>query len=183
MTLETPRLWLRPFEEEDAADVYAYARDPWVGPIAGWAPHKSVEESREVIRTVFSAPHVFAMELRQSGRVIGSVGLLGGPPAGICPVCPDDEIGYALSRDYWGSGLVPEAVKAVLEYSFTELRLKRVWCAHYAGNWRSNRVMEKCGFSYQFSRETAVEQLGIRRETYFYALKEEDWRERVLGAL
>ena len=183
MTLETPRLWLRPFEEEDAADVYAYARDPRVGPIAGWPPHKSVEESREVIRTVFSAPHVFAMELRQSGRVIGSVGLVGGHPAGICPACPDDEIGYALRRDYWGLGLVPEAVRAVLEYSFTELRLKRVWCAHYAGNWRSNRVMEKCGFSYQFSRETEVELLGIRRETYFYARKEEDWRERVLGAL
>ena len=52
--LETPRLLLRPFRDEDAEDVYHYARDPRVGPIAGWPPHKSLEESREVIRSVFS---------------------------------------------------------------------------------------------------------------------------------
>ena len=64
MILETRRLRLRPFRDDDAADVYDYARDPRVGPIAGWQPHTSVEESREIIRTVFSAPGVFAMELK-----------------------------------------------------------------------------------------------------------------------
>ena len=61
--IETPRLLLRPFQDADAADVYRYAQDPAVGPVAGWPPHQSVEESREIIRTVFSAPDVFAMEL------------------------------------------------------------------------------------------------------------------------
>ena len=66
MILETPRLVLRPFTPADAEDLYDYARDPRVGPIAGWSPHRSMEESREIIRTVFAAPHVFAVELRET---------------------------------------------------------------------------------------------------------------------
>lgn len=181
--LETPRLLLRPFRESDAADVYAYARDSRVGPIAGWPPHKSEEESREIIHTVFSAPGVFAMELKEAGTVIGSVGFVGSHPAGNFPGCPDDEIGYALGAAYWGRGLVPEAVNAVLEYGFTEIGLSRIWCGHYAGNWRSKRAQEKCGFRYQFARPTEVDLLGEVRQTYFYMQTKENWRERVSGAL
>lgn len=181
--LETPRLFLRPFRESDAAGVYEYAQDPRVGPIAGWPPHQSEAESLEIIRTVFSAPGVFAMELKESGNVIGSVGFVGGHPAGEIPGCSDDEVGYALHPAYWGRGLVPEAVGAVLKHGFTELGLSRIWCGHYAGNWRSRRVVSKCGFRYQFARPTDVELLGEVRQTYFYMQTEEDWRERVSGAL
>lgn len=182
MELLTPRLHLRPFREEDAADVYAYARDPKVGPIAGWPPHQSEAESAEIIRTVFSASGVFAMELKESGQVIGSVGFIGNHPAGMLSGCPDDEVGYALSPACWGLGLMPEAAEAVLEYGFTELALRRIWCGHYAGNWRSKRVMEKCGFRYQFSRTEFVKLMGETRQSYFYVLTKESWRERVSGA-
>ena len=74
--LETERTILRPFTLNDAADVYAYCKDPRVGPIAGWKPHESEEESREIIRTVFSAPDVFAVTDRETGRVIGSAGFV-----------------------------------------------------------------------------------------------------------
>lgn len=181
--LETPRLFLRPFRESDAADVYGYAQDPRVGPIAGWTPHQSEAESLEIIRTVFSAPGVFAMEVKESGNVIGSVGFVGNHPAGELSGCPDDEVGYALHPAYWGRGLVPEAVNAVLEYGFLGLGLSRIWCGHYAGNWRSRRVVSKCGFRYQFARPTDVDLLGEVRQTYFYMQTEEDWRERVSGAL
>lgn len=181
--LRTPRLILRPFTDRDAADLYEYARDPRVGPAAGWPPHRSLEESREVIRTVFQSPGVFAMELRETGRVVGSVGFVGGHPAGACPGCPDDEIGYALARTHWGRGLAPEAVEAVKEYGFIDLGLRRIWCAHYAGNWRSLRCMEKCGFRYQFSRLTPVPLLGEERESCFYLLTKEAWRGYDSGAL
>ena len=114
MSLETARLRLRPFRDSDAADVYSYARDPRVGPIAGWPPHQSVDESLEIIHIVFSTPGVFAMELKETGTVIGSVGFVGNHPAGEFTDCPDDEIGYALSPAFWGRGLMPEAVDAVL---------------------------------------------------------------------
>lgn len=181
--LETPRLLLRPFTEADAADLYAYARDPRIGPIAGWPPHKSEAESREIIRTVFSKPGVFAMEWKETGRVAGSVGLVGAHPAGEHPGCPDDEVGYALSHAAWGRGLAAEAVSAVLEYGFTELGLERIWCGHYAGNWRSRRVMEKCGFSYQFSKTEYVALMGETRQSYFYVLTKENWRGAISGAL
>ena len=183
MILETPRLWLRPFRDSDAADVYAYARDPQVGPIAGWQPHKSPEESREIIRTVFSAPGVFAMELKETGKGVGSVGYVGNHPVGVRPDCPDDEVGYALAPACWGRGLMPEAVKAVLEYGFTQLDFQRIWCGHYAGNWRSKRVMGKGGFRYQFSKTEFVQLIGETRQSYFYVLTEETWRERISGAL
>ena len=183
MILETPRLRLRPFRESDAADVYAYARDPRVGPIAGWPSHQSEEESREIIRTVFSAPGVFAMELRETGTVIGSVGFVGNHPAGVCSDCPDDEVGYALYPAFWGRGLVPEAVIAVLEYGFTQLDFWRICCGHYAGNWRSKRTMEKCGFRYQFARTDHVALMSEFRQSYFYLLTKEDWNGRISGAL
>ena len=88
-----------------------------------------------------------------------------------------------MSPACWGLGLMPEAVKAVLEYGFTEVGLQRIWCGHYAGNWRSKRVMEKCGFRYQFSRTEFVKLMGETRQSYFYVLTKESWRERVSGAI
>ena len=175
MKIETGRLILRPFQDEDAADLYEYARDPRVGPIAGWPPHTGVENSREIIRTVFSAPNVFAVVDRGSGKAIGSAGFVGEHR----PELPgqDDELGYALSPAYWGRGLMPEAARALLAYGFTELGLQTVWCNHYDGNRKSRRVIEKCGFHYQFSRETEVPLLGERRLTHFYALTRGQWEE------
>ena len=183
MELSTPRLHLRPFRESDAEDLFDYARDIRVGPIAGWPPHESIEESRRIIATVFAKEGVFAMEDKASGRVIGSVGFVDGHPAGVQPHCPDDEIGYALHPAFWGRGLTPEAVRAVLEYGFAALGLERVWCGHYAGNWRSCRCVQKCGFRYQFSRSQRVELLDETRECCYYLLTKEAWRERVSGAV
>ena len=78
IVLETPRLRLRPFAAEDSADLYAYARDPAVGPPAGWPPHESYMESWYIVQTVFSQPHVFAVELKDRRKVIGSIGFVGG---------------------------------------------------------------------------------------------------------
>ena len=74
MILETERLILRPWCEDDAEELYKYARDPEVGPPAGWAPHTSVENSRDIIRTVLSAPDTFAVCLKENGKAIGSIG-------------------------------------------------------------------------------------------------------------
>lgn len=174
MIRETRRLLLRPFTQADAAELYEYAKDPRVGPVAGWPCHKSVEESREIIKTVFSAPNVFAVADKQTGRVIGSAGFVGSRYTELPGPC--DEIGYALNPEFWGRGLIPEAVRELLRYGFEELGLNAIWCNHYDGNHKSKRVIEKCGFRYRFSRETAVELLGERRLTHFYAWTRAEWR-------
>ena len=74
MILETERLILRPWREDDVANLYIYASDPDVGPPAGWPPHTSVENSLEIIRTVLSAPETYAVCLKENGKPIGSIG-------------------------------------------------------------------------------------------------------------
>ena len=73
MTLETERLILRPWSEDDAGELYKYAKDIDVGPMAGWPVHTSVENSREIIRTVLSAPETYAVCLKETGKPIGSI--------------------------------------------------------------------------------------------------------------
>ena len=173
--LETERTILRPFTDADAEDLYEYAKDPRVGPIAGWKPHESVEESREIIRTVFAAPGTFAVVDKATGRVIGSAGFVGrnyGEGYG-----PSDEIGYALSPDYWGRGLMAEVVEELIRYGFEELGLNAIWCAHYKENQRSRRVIEKTGFTFVFS-ERLSDEFYLDRPTDFYVLLRQDWERR-----
>ena len=75
--LETERLILRPFTEGDAADLYAYASHPEVGPWAGWKPHADVEESLRVIREIFLPSDTLAVIRKSDGRLIGSAGFVG----------------------------------------------------------------------------------------------------------
>lgn len=174
MVLETPRLNLRPFEVGDAADLYEYAKDPRVGPSAGWPVHKSLAESREIIATVFSAPNTFAVVDKPTGKVIGSAGFVDRHQT-MLPG-PDDEIGYALNPAFWGRGLIPEAVEELLRYGFQELGLETIWCGHYDFNQKSRRVVEKCGFLYRFTASTWVELMGEERTELHYALTREEWR-------
>lgn len=174
MVLETERLLLRPFEETDAADLYEYAKDPRVGPAAGWQPHKSPEESREIIRTVFSTPNTFALVDRETGKAVGSAGFVDRHQS-LLPG-PDDEIGYALHPGFWGRGLMPEAVRELLRYGFEDLGLAAIWCGHYDFNQKSRRVVEKCGFLYRFTDQSWVEAMGEERTELHYALTKEEWQ-------
>ena len=73
--LVTDRLLLRPWLREDAADLYESARNPVIGPPAGWPPHTDVADSRRVIRDVLTRPEIYAIVLRDTSKPIGSVGL------------------------------------------------------------------------------------------------------------
>ena len=174
--LETKRLFLRPFQENDAADLYEYAKDPKVGLPAGWPPHKSMEESREIIRTVFAAPNTFAVVDRASGKVIGSAGFTGKTREEFLQ--KNDELGYALSPAFWGRGLMPEAVSELLRYAFEELGLAAVWCSHYADNPQSQRVIEKSGFSFQMEESILDSPTGQEKPAKFYVLTREMWESR-----
>lgn len=170
MILTTKRLLLRPFTQADAPALYACSRDPRVGAAAGWPPHRSVEDSLEVIRTVFSAPHTFALVDRESGTLIGSAGFTGRGNPG------EDELGYALHPDWWGRGLMTEAARELLRYAFQDRGLAAVWCSHYAENPASRRVIEKCGFQ-RVSADTLIDETG-EHETIFYRLSKEQWEAR-----
>ena len=176
MTLETSRLLLRPWREEDAEDLYLYASDPEVGPPAGWPPHTSVENSREIIRTVLSAPETYAVCLKADGKPIGSIGLHRNDLAE-----EDDEyeLGYWIGRPFWGQGLIPEAARELLRHAFADLGMARIWCGYYDGNLKSRRVMDKLGFVYQRRTEgLEVRLLGEIRTGHSMLMTRETWEDR-----
>ena len=148
MILKTERLILRPWRENDAADLYEYAKDELVGPIAGWLPHKNVEESTEIICTVFSQQGVFAVTLKDDDTAIGCVGLIVGEKSNFVISENEGEISYWIGVPFWGKGYIPEAVKEVMRYGFEDLKLTNIWCGYFDGNKNSKRVQEKCGFRY-----------------------------------
>ena len=105
---ETMRLVLRRWSEADAPSLYRYACDPAVGPVAGWPPHTSVENSREIIRSVLSAPETYAVVLKATGEPVGSVGIMFGDGVHSAAMeAADAEIGYWIGRPYWDRDLSP----------------------------------------------------------------------------
>lgn len=175
--IETERLVLRPWSETEAEEMFKYASDPDIGPIAGWNPHASVEESREIIRTVFAAPEVYAVVLKSTGKPVGSCGIMFSDGLHSAEMGADEgEIGYWLGKPFWGQGLIPEAVKALLDRCFNELSLNVAWCGYYEGNEKSRRVCEKCGFVYHHTNHNVTSPLGDIRTEHFHRLTKEDYR-------
>ena len=148
VVLTTDRLTLRPWRESDLNDFYEYASVDGVGQMAGWIPHKDMEESQRILSHFIDGKHVFALEYR--GKVIGSLGIEAYKEENYPELAPlqGREIGYVLSKTYWGQGLMPEAVKAVIDWLFQDVKLDFIICGHFIHNNRSRRVIEKCGFKY-----------------------------------
>lgn len=176
MTHETDRLILRSWEEADAEELYRYASHPDVGPIAGWPVHTSVENSRQIIRDVLSAPETYAVVLKETGRPVGCVGLMIGAASNIGIPDTEGEIGYWIGVPYWGQGLIPEAVRAIMRYAFLDLGLKKLWCGYFDGNEKSKRVQEKCGFRYHHTAQDVPCQIeGLLRTEHVNCITREEW--------
>lgn len=176
MILQTKRLLLRPWENGDAEDLYEYAKDPLVGPIAGWPVHTNIEFSKRILKTVLSEPGIFAVVLKQTNRPIGSIGLTLGKESTLNIEEDEGEIGYWVGVPYWGQGIIPEAATELLRYGFEELGLKRVWCGYFEGNTKSRRVQEKCGFQYHHTnRDIYWELMNDIRTEHVTCLSRERW--------
>lgn len=174
--IETERLILRPWREDEAEELFKYASDPDIGLIAGWNPHSSVGESLEVIRTVFAAPETYAVVLKSAGKPVGCCGIMF--PNGLQSAemsTKEGEIGYWIGKPYWGQGLIPEAVKALLSRCFNKLGLDAVWCVYYEGNTKSKRVCEKCGFKFHHTNSDIVSPIGDTRTEQFCLMTKKDY--------
>lgn len=148
-TIETDRLILRPFALSDLNDFYEYASVDGVGEMAGWEHHASIDKSREILDKFIEEDKTFAIVLKENNKVIGSLGVEKYGREEVLSEFFDyqgREIGYVLSKDYWGKGLMPEAVKAVIDYLFCVQELDFLLCGYYDFNAQSKRVQEKCGF-------------------------------------
>ena len=180
--IETERLILRPWREDDAEALYKYASDPDIGPPAGWPPHTSVENSRDIIRTVFSAPETYAVCLKDDSP-IGSIGLKLNGSTDMTDRDDECELGYWIGKPFWGQGMIPEASRALLRHAFENLGMRAVWCGYYEGNEKSKRVQEKLGFVYQYTTEGLdVSLLNEFRTGHTNLMTKEHWREVYHGS-
>jgi len=157
--LETSRLILRPFTMMDLDDFFAYCKLETVGPNAGWKPHKNKEESRMIIQGFLEKQDVLALLYKQNQKVIGSIGL---------HHKRDEygneyyELGYVLSTPYEGRGLMTEAAKKVIEYAFLDLEIDAIYVSHFMENRKSQRVIEKCHFTYLKDSKYQTANYGIK---------------------
>ena len=124
MKIETERLILRRWEESDADDLYKYASDPDVGPIAGWPPHKSIDESRNIIKTVFCGAEAYAVCLKSDNRAIGAIELKLNGHTDMTERDDECELGYWLGKPFWGQGIMPEATREMLRHAFEDIGMK-----------------------------------------------------------
>lgn len=178
MTLTTERLILRPWCEDDAEELYKYAKDAEIGYPAGWPQHKSVEESRQVIIDVLKKPDIFAVCLKEAGKPIGSIGFHRND---LAQTDDEYELGYWIGKPYWGQGIIPEAAREMLKYAFLNLKMERIWCGYYDGNEKSKRVQQKLGFVFKKTTEgIKVPLLNEIRTGHSSLLTRERWQKTEL---
>ncbi len=173
-TLETERLILRMWERKDAQQLFDYAKDPDVGPNAGWKPHATVGESRMIIETLFRVNETWAIVEKETGTVIGSIGF---EPDKYRPDIKSREMGYSLAKSRWGRGYMTEAAGRLIQYAFEQLKLEILMIRTSETNLRSQRVIEKSGFTYEGTLRRAYRMYdGNLREVRCYSMLKEEYK-------
>ena len=173
--LETDRLVLRPFVREDAQSMFDnWASDPEVTKFLSWPTYKSIADAHWILDIwlkAYERPDFYqwAIVLKELGQPIGSISV----------VNSDDrvdmaEIGYCIGRSWWGCGIMPEALRTVLDYLFNEVGMQRIEAGHDPNNPASGAVQRKCGLKYEgtFRRRIRSNQ-GITDVAWYSILKEE----------
>lgn len=145
-TLFTERLILRQLNLNDVDDFFHYASKPKIGPMAGWAPHKTKDESLTILRMMIKEDEVWGITIKPHHSMVGSIGLHVRNFDNA--IKNQKELGYVIDDIYWGKAYMVEAVLAVLRYAFHELELSKVLCGHEKNNIQSKRVIEKTGFTW-----------------------------------
>ena len=175
--LKTERLILRRWEDSDAERLFEYAADPDVGPIAGWPPHQTIEESRDVIKNVFNGKEAYAICLKTDDRAIGAIELKLNGHTDLTDRDDECELGYWLGKPFWGQGIMPEAVKEILRHAFEKIGMTKVWAGYYEGNLKSKRVQEKSGFRYQWKSEGVdVPLMHEKRTGHVSSMTKDQWQ-------
>ncbi len=177
VSLQTERLLIREFREDDWQSVHSYAADPLVTRLTLFGPNTE-EDSRNFVHVVMAQQqemprrcYDLALTLKAGGRLIGACSLRMRDAEGKIA-----EMGYCLHRDFWGQGYMPEAAGAMLGFGFETLGLHRIWATCAVENTGSARVMEKIGMLREgIMRDFRVIK-GKWRDSYLYAILEDDWR-------
>ena len=179
--LTTKRLTLRPLRLSDAEALFPYVSDPVLPKYMTWAPHTNIEETKGFIKSTIKR------RKDETGLVFGV--FINKVFIGLISI--DDiqrklrvldwqraEIGYWIGKEYWGQGIMLEAVHAVLHFAFTELKLHKIVIDHFSENTQSARVIEKAGFRYIGEQKKEFGKDGVWYDTKAYEMLAEEFDEK-----
>ena len=201
MIFQTERLILRPWEENDAEELFRWAQDPMIGPAAGWNAHRSVDDSLAMIRSQYAAPEVYAVCLRTdvsstsvvsdkealaSSSVtsvessdafpIGCISLKFGSDTDLTDAEDECEISAWIARPYWGQGLIPEGCEVLLRHGFEDLGMKAIWAGYYDGNEKSAACLKRIGFrEHHIEKNMFLPLMNQLRAGHIVVMTKEDW--------
>ena len=144
--LHTERLVMRCFDTNDAVDVYAFGHSETVGRMAGFTPHKTLEDSRRMVQDFISSGEVWAIVEKRTGHVIGFVSL---HKDNSRYTANARKLGYTLAEEFWGQGYATETCRELIRYAFEQLNCQVLSVTHFPFNQKSKRVIRKLGFSYE----------------------------------
>ncbi|WP_214894271.1 GNAT family protein [Exiguobacterium sp. H66] len=175
-TLETDRLLLRPMRQEDVDDLFAYTQDEETARYVTWNANQTVEQAEQFLTYVLSnyeqgkqAP--WAIEWKATGQMIGTIDFI----HLLLDENKQAELGYALSRQFWGKGIVTEAVERVLAFGFEVLQLERIQARCMEPNVGSARVMEKVGMTYEGTLRRLIFVKGTFHDVKMYSILREEY--------
>ena len=174
--MESERLYMRPWREEDAPTLYELAKEEEIGLWCGWKKHESESDSLSAIHTVLSSSTNYAICRKEDDAIVGCIVLKYPPDTDLTEEKDEAELGYWIGKPYWGVGYATEAAEAMIKHGFLDLGLSIIWCAHYDGNNRSKRVQEKLGFVFHHTcNEVPVPLLNEIRVGHVRYLRRSDW--------
>lgn len=177
-TIQTARLMLRPFVVDDAQAMYQnWANDPQVTRYLTWQPHRSPEETRQLLAVwsdAYARPDCYNWVMEWEGKPIGNISVVR-----MNEKSEYAELGYCMGRAYWNRGLMTEAAKAVIDFLFAEVGVNRVGIAHAVQNPASGRVAQKCGLTYEGTlREVYKTSEGVYLDLSYYGILRREWQNR-----
>ncbi|MGB4661674.1 MAG: GNAT family N-acetyltransferase [Mobilitalea sp.] len=174
--IETERLLLRRFTRKDAADVF----NNWAGDIEicrymRWAPHRNIEETRKVIQSWIDSYYKnnfyqWAITLKGKTEPIGAIGLFIVNENDLC-----GDVGYCISKEYWGQGITTDALKAVISFAFDRMNFNRIETYHSIHNPASGRVMQKAGMVFEGMAKQKYRSISGFEDSNMYAMIREDY--------
>lgn len=167
----TERLVLRELRKTDVLDFFIFAKNENVGPMAGWEPHKNINETKLMIDVLIKENEMWAITIKD--QLIGTINVS----------FIDDlkyyELGFSLNEDYWNKGIISEAIAGVLNYCFNKTNINMLVSRHYSFNLRSESVLKKFGFILK-KLEIDIDVENNEQVVYYYELHKKNYLKDVL---
>jgi len=175
-TIETERLILRKLRYSDQKDIFEYAKNPRVAEHLIWEAHKNEFDTIQFLNLVYDAYNhnnaaPWGIELKDNGNLVGTIGFIN-----YFEKKNEAEIGYAISEEYWGMGLITEALKEVIKFGFENMKLNMITARCKPANNASFRVLEKCHFKFDGIFQKQMEIKGKLEDMRMYSLSQKDYK-------